>query len=302
MNIDPAIALSEHPFFRDHVLIFETAPMRRGYALVKIPLLLGMGGAFMQAPPGGGKTAFLLYVAHCLRQQYPGLPVYEVSTHRLAPTALRSFPYRFCRATGKEKPPRGGLELRTELERSITEQAEESLQKRAVALIDEGQVFKLNELYVLKDTFNEMTYKGLGLSSFICGEEPKLKNNLRALKRGGEDGLVRRFAANEIPSIAYVSAEDVLTACKAIDDCRWPELDGKTVLESVLPISTAASLRMENYATWIYRGFNKKALKASEVFGVVRWLMITHLHRDNLKIAFTEDDIKKAIALVKGAV
>lgn len=188
MPFDPALSLSHHPFFRDHALIFESEPMRRGYAQLRLPIMLGLGGAYSARPPGTGKTTLMHYCSMALRAQYPDLPVIEVAAHRLAPTATRSLPYRLCVAAGDESPPKTGHELRARLEMVFLNLARSSEFKRVVLMIDEGQDLGAPGFYIIKDLFNQLTAEGLALSVFVCGVAGKLYKLIQDLEANDEGG------------------------------------------------------------------------------------------------------------------
>lgn len=298
MPFDPAASLSRHPFFRDHALIFESAPMRRGYAQLRIPMILGLGGAFSARPPGTGKTTLMHYCSWAFRAQYPGLPVIEVAAHRLAPTATRSLPHRLCLAAGDLKPPRTGQELRARLEAVFLDLARTSEYKRVVLMIDEGQDLGANGFFIIKDLFNQLTREGLALSVFVSGVAAKLYRLLQDLESKDESGLIRRFASFEITRTGYESVEDVASVCEAIDSTRWPELSDKTVVESIWPQAAQGKLRLASYAAWIYKKYNKSEILAGEIFNVLRWLFITHQDSKGLKL--DETDISAAVDATRG--
>lgn len=298
MPFDPATSFSRHPFFRDHALIFESDPMRRGYAQLRLPMMLGLGGAFSARPPGTGKTTLMHYCGWAFRAQYPGLPVIEVAAHRLAPTATRSLPYRLCLAAGDLKPPRTGQELRARLEAVFLNMARSSEFKRVLLMIDEGQDLGANGFFIIKDLFNQLTREGLALSVFVCGVAGKLYGLLQDLESNDESGLIRRFASFEVTRTGYESVEDVASVCEAIDSTRWSELDDKTVVESIWPLASRGGFRLANYAAWIYDAYNRNEVLAGEIFNVLRWLFISHPDRKDLKLNAT--DISSAVDATRG--
>lgn len=284
MPFDPAHTFARHPFFRDHAVIFESAPMQRGYAQLRFPMMLGLGGAFSARPPGTGKTALHHYCARAFRKHYPGLPVIEVAAHRLAPTATRSFPHRLCVAAGEVKPPRGGQELRGRLESVFLQLARGSEYKRVVLLIDEGQDLGASGFYVLKDLFNQMSYEGLGLSVFLSGVANKLYRLLQQLETDDESGLIRRFASFEIHGTAYQSVEDVASLCRAIDETTIDELNGLTTVQSIWPRAASNNFRWVDYAEWLYSVHGKQEVSASEIFSLLRMLFLSHEDSPDLKL------------------
>ncbi len=299
MPFDPALSLARHPFFRDHALIFESEPLRRGYAQLRYPMMLGLGGAFSARPPGSGKTTLRHYCAKCFRLQYPDLTVIEVAAHRLVSTATRSFPFRLCLAAGDPNPPRSGQELRQRLETVFVNLAKASEYKRVVLMIDEGQDIGANGFFLLKDLFNHLSTHGLGLSVFITGVAGLLHDSLTKLASKDESGLTRRFASYEIQRTGYESVEDVASVCTSIDTQRFEELDGRTVVESIWPIAAANGLKLTDYANWIYAGFGGKTeLLASEIFNVLRWLLVSF--EDAAKIGIGDKEVIAAIDATRG--
>lgn len=299
MPFDPAVRLAQHPFFRDHELIFETRPLARGFSMVKLPLMTGMGGVFNEQPPGGGKTTLLYYCTQAFRKQYPELPVIEVASHRLPPAATRSFPHRLARAAGEPTPPRSGLELRTRLEEIVIELGKASPYKRVVVEIDEAQAMREVEFQVLKDLHNEMAASGIGLSVLLLGEAGKLRAMLAKLRADDGTGLIRRFSSIEVSSVNYRDVADVASACKAVDTERWPELDDHTVVESLFPNGAAENEKFEDFAQWIYEDLGTKEALAGQVFGAMRWLLIAKASDTAFKI--TREDVTGAVNLARGS-
>lgn len=94
--------------------------------------------------------------------------------------------------------------------------------------------------------------------------------------------------------------EDVSSLCEAIDNTRWPELDGKTVVESIWPSAAKRGLRLSSYAAWIYGQYNKNEVRAAEIFNVIRWLFCTNEDSEGLAIA--EAQIAYAIEATRSGV
>lgn len=294
------LEVAKHAFMQENVLIFETEPMKRTYRAVRYLLLIG-GGLWMQAAPGGGKTAFIQYAAKSLRDELADTLVVDLPAHTLAPTATRSLPYRLCQRLGNPRPPLNGLTLRNELELRLKAHARSSSLSKVILLTDEWQAAKDHEFFLLKDSYNSLAFDGLGLSSLLGGEEPALGNRIRELKERPEGkGLTRRFAQREVPFSIYESVEDVDSACKAVDQVYWTRCEGRSVTAHLFPRAYANGFRLSGCSSLIWNGFGRKPMQGCDVFGTLRWLVALNAHADSPTHAIGETEVNRAILMHRG--
>lgn len=288
--------LSEHPFFVDHFFIFGTDPIRRAYAAAVERLVVGQGGVFLGETPGGGKTAFAHYLVRRLRYRWPDLPVFVLCTYLLPPAAKHSFNYRACLAVGEDDPPNKPQRLRQHLEKIAIEAASGTPKRRMVFVVDESQDLRYAEFCLLKDTGNVMAIERCAIVACLLGERvPMLK---RFAELCGKDnwGLLRRFAEFELPSLRFVSIQDVRSALRELDEASLPEIGGHSICMDFFPRAYANKFRFEQFAEVLYKRLNRKpGILACEIFGAIRLLVRRHSERDHPTFKLSVSQINDAI-------
>lgn len=288
--------LSEHPFFVDHFFVFGTNPIRRAYAAGVESLLVGGGGVYLGETPGGGKTAHAHYLVRRLRHRWPDLPVFGLFTYRLPPTARRSFSYRACFACGEDDPPNDPQRLRRLLERTAIEAALASPKRRMVFVVDESQDLRLEEFCILKDVGNAMALAGCSMAVCLLGERVPLLKRLEELRKDGHWGLLRRFAEFELPSLRFISLDDVRSALRELDVASLPEIGGRSICMDFFPKAYANKFRFEQFADALYEKLHREpGILACEIFGTIRHLVRKHSQEDHSNLKLTKKQLSDAI-------
>lgn len=260
-------------------LIFPTAPLKNTYEKIRIPVVLRTSGCWFASASGEGKSTAATYCVEALRREFPLMPVFSINVHMLPATASRSIPTRLL-AEVEHKVSRGDpTKLRMSLARSIAEHALRTPLRQCVLVLDEAQVLRTQDLFLMKDISNDLARHGTGFLTFMFGESPKMEV-LESSTREGEDfGLAERFFVRRLDLCSYSSIVDWTSLLEQMDQCRFPELDGKTVPEAFLPPYRGQPYCLASEATRLWKALKQNRgdapnLTLRRIFTAIRWWIL----------------------------
>lgn len=243
MSIDRPIPLDDHPVVRRKYRL-PTPSIQEFYLLIEQCLLLRSAGAIIYARTRVGKTYAVLFLKDLLAQRRPNLPVLVVRCqHKRIPSELAFFSKLLTTANHKASSGKDPSKLRERLTNRLIEIADQHKSDCMIMFIDEAQHLSRNEYEWLRDAYDELELAGIQLIVFSVGQPP-LKSKKSLFARDGEEQIVARFMAEELPFTGVRSAEECATCINGYDVQEYAQGSGWNHTRFFLPRAYAAGFRL----------------------------------------------------------
>lgn len=257
-------------------LVFYSPPLNRIYEQIRVPVVLRTSGCWFSDASGQGKSSAISYCAESLRSEFSQMPVFTLNLHMLPANASRSIPIRLLEMIDHKAVGGETTRIKIRLAKALAEKALRSPLRQVVLLFDEAQALRVQDLFLLKDLSNDLANRGVALLTIMFGESPKMETLVDKTHNGEDHGLAERFFVRKLDLCSYKKLNDWEVLMEKMDECRFPELDNKTVPEAFLvDVRNGTPHRMKMEAKDLWNAVNKmKSPSLRRIFTGVRWWML----------------------------
>ncbi|KAB0488328.1 hypothetical protein SAMN04490202_5475 [Pseudomonas reinekei] len=246
-----------HPLSLERYLI-PTDSISATYALVLKVIRHRDSGLVIYGYPRYGKTSAMMYCQHCLKAEFPQMPVAifntkdEISPNKggfyttLLEVVHHKLAKQQCSVTIKH----------IRLVELMAEEAKKDPRGLFILFIDEAQRMMLPHYQWIKDIYNDLNLRGVTLLPILVGQK-ELIDQKAALEKAGKDAILDRFMLYEHAFRGILDRVDFETCLGYYDSSVFPANTNWTYTRFFFPLAYANGFRLASSVDVLWDAFKE---------------------------------------------